>query len=112
FDSLHYPVLIGDRDEIIDVAGESKKEYLNKHIGSELEQAVENRTPLFETEPTTVEMLEGQENEVSSYCLSPIIANGDPIGCVIMFAKDKAKLTNVEEKDDSTVEGSLANKMV
>ncbi|HLR08579.1 MAG TPA: stage V sporulation protein T [Bacillota bacterium] len=111
FDSLHYPVLICDRDEIIAVAGESKKEYLNKHIGSELEQAVENRTPLFETEPTTVEMLEGQENEVSSYCLSPIIANGDPIGCVIMFAKDKGKLTNVEEKAVSTAAGFLAKQM-
>src|SRR5699024_2949842 len=47
FDTLLYPVLICDRDEIIAVAGEAKKESLNKHIGSELEQAVENRTLLF-----------------------------------------------------------------
>src|SRR5690625_7486576 len=33
FDSMHFPVLICDRDEIIAVSGESKKEYLYKRIG-------------------------------------------------------------------------------
>src|SRR5699024_6900728 len=44
FDSLQSTVLISDRDEIIAVARESKKEYLNKRIGSYLEEVIENRT--------------------------------------------------------------------
>ncbi|WP_188456142.1 stage V sporulation protein T [Virgibacillus oceani] len=111
FDSLHHPVFICDRDEIIAVAGESKKDYLNKNIGAKLEKAVENRSSLFETEKTTLEMLEGKEEEIASYCLSPIIANGDPIGCVIMFAKGDKQLSNVEQKSIETAASFLAKQM-
>src|SRR5699024_6775572 len=108
FDSLQHPVLICDRDEIIAVAGESKKDYLNKHIGPKLEQAAEDRSSLFKAETSTVEIIEDKEEEVASYCLSPIIANGDPIGCVIMFNKEEKSLGDVEQKAVETGAGFLA----
>ncbi|SHG40720.1 stage V sporulation protein T [Ornithinibacillus halophilus] len=111
FDSLNYPVLICDRDEIIAVAGESKKDYLNQNIGKQLEKAIEGRTLVMETESSKVEILEGKEEEVNSLCISPIIANGDPIGCVIMFSKDGEKLSNVEQKSIETAASFLAKQM-
>ncbi|WP_404450811.1 stage V sporulation protein T [Virgibacillus necropolis] len=111
FDSLHQPVLISDRDEIIAVAGESKKDYLNKSVGEQVEKAVESRSQLFETESKKVEILQGKEEEISSYCISPIIANGDPIGCVIMFARDGKQLSNVEQKAIETASNFLAKQM-
>lgn len=111
FDSLHYPVLICDRDEIIAVAGESKKEYLNKNIGTQPEKTMDNRTPVFEAESATVEIIQGKEEELDSYCISPIIANGDPIGCVIIISKDGKKLSNVEQKGLETASSFLAKQM-
>ncbi|RKQ33060.1 stage V sporulation protein T [Oceanobacillus halophilus] len=111
FDSLQFPVLICDRDEVIAVAGESKKDYLNKVIGSQITKTIENRTTLFESETNTLEILDGKEQEVDSYCISPIIANGDPIGCVLMFSKDGNKLSNVEQKSAETASGFLARQM-
>ncbi|MEN2766718.1 stage V sporulation protein T [Ornithinibacillus xuwenensis] len=111
FDSLHFPVLICDRDEIIAVAGESKKDYLNKNIGSKIEKAIENRSQTIETEATTIELLPGKEEEVNSYCASPIIANGDPIGCVVMFSRDGEKLSEVEQKALETAASFLAKQM-
>src|SRR5690625_4078104 len=64
FDSLNYPVLICDRDEVIALAGISKKEYLNKSIGSQLENTIEDRTASFETESSTIEIISGQEEEL------------------------------------------------
>ncbi|HLR74792.1 MAG TPA: stage V sporulation protein T [Virgibacillus sp.] len=111
FDSLQYPVLICDRDEVIALAGVSKKEYLNKNIGSQLEHTIEDRTASFETETSTIEIVEGQEEDLDSYCISPIIANGDPIGCVMVFTKDGEKVGQVEQKVIDTAASFLAKQM-
>lgn len=111
FDSLHFPVLICDRDEIIAVAGESKKDYLNQNISGQIGKAIEGRTQVVESEKTNVELLEGKEEEVNSLCISPIIANGDPIGCVIIFSKEGEKLSNVEQKAAETAASFLAKQM-
>ncbi|WP_085993736.1 stage V sporulation protein T [Oceanobacillus senegalensis] len=111
FDSLQFPVLICDRDEVIAVAGESKKDYLNKNIGSQITKTIENRNTVFEAESNTIEILDGKEQEVNSYCISPVIANGDPIGCVLIFSKDGEKLSKVEEKSAETASGFLARQM-
>lgn len=111
FDSLQYPVFICDRDEIIAIAGESKKDYLNKSIGSELEHTIEDRTLKFEQENRTVEIISGKEEVLDAYCISPIIANGDPIGCVMMISKDGNKLSTVEQKVVETAASFLAKQM-
>lgn len=110
FDSLHYPIFICDRDVIIALAGISKKDYLNKSIGSQLENAIEDRSLLFEEENSTIEIVKGQEEEVTSYCISPIIANGDPIGCVMILSTDE-KITEVEQKVVITASSFLAKQM-
>ncbi|APC46758.1 stage V sporulation protein T [Virgibacillus halodenitrificans] len=111
FDSLQSPVFICDRDEIIAVAGESKKDYLNKNISKQLTKIIEDRNQTFVTDASTLELVEGNEEEVNSYCISPIIANGDPIGCVMIVSKDGDKITNVEQKSIETAAGFLARQM-
>src|SRR5690625_2755213 len=96
-DATQHPVLIYEADEIIALAGESKKDYLNKHIGDVLEKTIEGRSLSMETTTSTVEIIEGKEEELNAYCISPIIANGDPIGCVIMLSKEES-LSEVEQK--------------
>ncbi|QTN01265.1 stage V sporulation protein T [Sediminibacillus dalangtanensis] len=110
FDSLGSPVLICDRDEFIAVAGESKKEYLSKNIGSQMEKAMDERNLVTETD-ASVEFVEGREENIASYVLSPIIANGDPIGCVMVMSKTKGDLGPVEQKAIETAAGFLARQM-
>lgn len=111
FDSMHFPVLICDRDEIIAVSGESKKEYLNQRIGLQLEEAIEGRALILEKDIGTVEVVRGQEEELNSYCICPIIANGDPIGCIVMFSKDDSTLGYAEQKVSETAANFLAKQM-
>lgn len=111
FDSLHNPVLVCDRDEIIAVAGDSKKDYLNKNVGEKLGKAIEDRSTTMETETTTLEILEGKEEELISYTVSPIIANGDPIGCVMMYVKEGKELTETEQKVTETAANFLGKQM-
>jgi AbrB family transcriptional regulator, stage V sporulation protein T len=110
FDSLGSPILICDRDTVIAVAGVSKKDYLNKSIGDRIEKAMEERNPILVTQQGEVSLVDGYDEELSSYTISPIIANGDPIGCVIIFSKEKT-IGEVEQKGAETAAGFLARQM-
>ncbi|MCB5935405.1 stage V sporulation protein T [Caldibacillus thermoamylovorans] len=110
FDSLGSTVLICDRDSVIAVAGGSKKEYLNKNISESVEKVMTDRSTVLETNETTISLVEGNEETLTSYTISPIIANGDPIGTVIIMSKDNT-LGEVEKKAAETAAGFLARQM-
>ncbi|MBO8157671.1 MAG: stage V sporulation protein T [Bacillaceae bacterium] len=110
FDSIGQVVLVSDRDEFIAVAGTSKKEYLNKKVGAIIERVMEDRTIKVEKNESSVEIVDGNEETVASYVMSPIVANGDPVGCVIMISKDAA-VGDVEQKAAETASGFLARQM-
>lgn len=111
YDSLGHTVLICDRDEVIAVSGGSKKDYINKSIGKKIEKSMEDRSVVTEANETTLEVIDGQEETISSYVMGPIIANGDPIGCVMILSKDGASLGTVEQKAAETAASFLARQM-
>lgn len=110
YDSLGNPVLICDRDAYIAVAGGSKKDYLNKNISDLVEKIMEERNSVLQNQQTSVSLVDGYEEPVSAYTIGPIIANGDPIGAVIIFSKD-GSLGEVEQKSVETAASFLARQM-
>ncbi|MBO8178330.1 stage V sporulation protein T [Aeribacillus pallidus] len=110
FDSLGSPVLICDRDAVIAVAGVSKKEFLNKSVGETIEKVMEERNSILVTQQGSVSLIEGFEETLASYTIAPIIANGDPIGAVVIYSKDQT-LKEVEQKAVETAAGFLARQM-
>lgn len=110
FDSLGNPVLICDRDAYIAVAGGSKKDYLNKNISNLIEKTMEERNSVLMNNQENLSLYEGSEETISAYTIGPIIANGDPIGAVIIFSKD-GSLGEVEQKAVETAAGFLARQM-
>lgn len=110
FDSLGNPVLICDRDTYIAVAGGSKKEYMNKSISDVVEKAMEDRSSVLVNQQGEVALVEGLKEAVSSYAIGPIIANGDPIGAVIIVSRE-ATLGDVEQKSVETAASFLARQM-
>lgn len=101
--------LITDRDTVIAVAGGSKKELLNKNIAKLTETAMNDRKTTFENDVQDPEILEGLTDKYS-FVIAPIIANGDPIGSVVLLSKEK-KVGEVEEKLSETAAGFLARQM-
>lgn len=114
FEATGHIACIGDRDVIIAVAGASKKEYLNKPLGPAAEQAMEERRTIFTSGETLVfKDTEGDEkSRVTSQVIAPIIAEGDPIGVVILMSKDpNIKMGDLETKLVETAAGFLAKQM-
>jgi AbrB family transcriptional regulator, stage V sporulation protein T len=110
YDSLGNPILICDRDTYIALAGGSKKDYLNKNISELVEKTMEDRNSTLVNQQSNISLVDGSEEPVSSYTIGPIIANGDPIGAVIIFAKE-GSLGEVEQKAVETAAGFLARQM-
>lgn len=110
YDSLGNPVLICDRDTYIAVAGGSKKEYLNKSVSELVEKIMEDRHSVLESPKGKLSFVDSLEEEVQSYTAAPIIANGDPIGAVLIIAKE-ASAGDVEQKSVETAASFLARQM-
>lgn len=100
--------LISDRDIYIAAAGGPKKEYMNKSIGSTVEKAMNDRKCLLN--PESAELIDSVPVD-TGHVIAPIIANGDPIGAVILLAKDAEQVTELEQKLSETAAGFLARQM-
>ncbi len=110
YDSLGHTILISDRDTFIAVSGGSKKEYLNKNISDVVEKVMEDRTSVIETAEKQVAIVDGNEETLSAYTIGPIIANGDPIGAVLILSRE-GPVGEVEQKAVETAAGFLARQM-
>ena len=124
-DSLHeavgHSILIADRDTIVAVAGSSKKEFLNKPLGSVVEKVMEDRKAIMlnnlgEGKSNKGCIIEGDdEDELCKYTsevMAPIIVEGAAIGAVIICSKQSGvQMGEMEVKLAETAAGFLAKQM-
>ena len=104
---------IVDKDQIIAVSGGSKKDFLEKHISADLENVINQRSPLAATrdEPGFVPVLEDDKPETyNNQYIAPIISEGDVLGAIVFLSPDK-KMGEVEGKLASTAAGFLGKQM-
>ncbi|PWV95988.1 AbrB family transcriptional regulator (stage V sporulation protein T) [Paenibacillus cellulosilyticus] len=111
-ESTGHVTIISDRDTVIAVAGASKKEFLDKSVGSVLENCMENRKTVIETSSGNIELIKDMNETFASYVAAPIIAGGDPIGTVVLLSKeDGVKMSQMEQKMAETAAGFLGKQM-
>ncbi|MFC0274270.1 stage V sporulation protein T [Metabacillus herbersteinensis] len=110
YDSLGHTVLICDRDNYIAVSGGSKKEYLTKNISEIIEKVMEDRSSVIQNDVGDIQLIDGTDETLKSYTVGPIVANGDPIGAVVIFSKEQS-VNEVEHKAVQTAAGFLARQM-
>jgi AbrB family transcriptional regulator, stage V sporulation protein T len=112
YENMQHVTLISDRDNVIAVAGISKKEYLNQPVSELVESCMDQRRTHSEMSTSTAEIIKGSPEEYQSYIIVPIIAGGDPIGAVIMFSKKEGKrMGELELKLASTAATFLGKQM-
>lgn len=96
YTTLKKDIIITDRDNIIACAGSLKKEYLMQPISSFLEECINNRNNIVETDMKNLNISEDR-SEYCSYVINTIISNGDSIGLIIILSTDD-KISEIEEK--------------
>lgn len=101
--ALDHTVIICDKDTVVSVSGEYKKEYSSRPISRQLEQIIDSRQPFLKPsamDGSSVPVYEGEDiGKLSAQIIRPIICEGQTIGAVIVLGKDeKDKFSEVEEK--------------
>ena len=114
-DSMHKSTgsiaAVCDRDTVIAVAGGAKRELLEKPIGEQLEKIMENRSIFRHSGVAGTPVTESDDR----FCISvasPIISEGDVMGCVLFVApRGNENPSELELKLAQTVSGFLGKQM-
>lgn len=116
-DTLGYVACISDKDAIVAVSGGAKKEFKDKSISPQLEQIMESRRTVIANRSNNEELQAVVANmedmdRYAAQVIAPIISAGDPIGAVVLLAKDTdASMGDLEVKIAETAAGFLGKQM-
>ena len=103
---------ITDRDTVISVSGNGKKEILERKLSKEIEKVMEDRNTIISSPVSNlnIPLLEGNDRYLCGIIV-PIISEGDSIGSVVIFTTEKSvEMGETEEKLASTA-ASVLGKM-
>ena len=93
---------ITDRDSVIAVSGAPRKEFYDKHISRDIEQIMEERSTVIAKNKSdgVIPILDdGDNHKFTAQVITPIVANGDAIGTVVMLETDsKATFGDAEKQ--------------
>ncbi len=78
------PVLVCDRDHVVAVSGVSKREYLERRVSAELEEAMQGREAAAGDE--VLHPVEGVACTACAVC--PILVQGDVTGAVVLLQQE------------------------
>ncbi|HHU64158.1 MAG TPA: stage V sporulation protein T [Clostridiales bacterium] len=120
-ESLHQSIghicCVADKDNIIAVSGAPKKEFLDKSISPDLEKIIKEKKTVIANKSEggrcyLISADEADSDKYTSEVIAPIIAEGDPIGAVILLSKDPdVKMGGLEVKIAETAAGFLGKQM-
>ena len=117
YQNLGYIVCVVDKDSIVAVAGGTKKEFLDKSVSHDLERAMEMKKTIVANRGEEGKILSITANEeenpkYSSQVIAPVVADGDPIGAVILLSRESdSNMGEVEIKVAETAALFLGKQM-
>ncbi len=103
--------IITDRDAVVAVAGAPKKQWVDRPVVPVVEKSMESRkSMILRSEPGSDS--EDEQWDFAVHVIAPIIAEGDPIGTVILGTNEPNRsLGELELKLCETAAGFLGKQM-
>lgn len=117
FRSLGHIACIVDRDQVVAASGVSKKELWDKPISHDLEQAIAARQTValnrhLGSKTIAVANDDDTSQGYTAQVISPIIADGEAIGAVLLMSREQgAKMGDTELKVAETAAGIVGRQM-
>jgi AbrB family transcriptional regulator (stage V sporulation protein T) len=120
YENVGHVAMITDRDVVVAISGGNKREFLGRPLGKLLERCLEERKTVVmndlnaqtDENDQIIVSGDGREYTLRAQVIAPIIAQGDPIGTVVIASKDSsAQLGETEVKLVETAACFLAKQM-
>ena len=107
-------VCVCDRDQIIAVAGISKKDLLGKSLHRELEDAINDREAILarKGEKKFIRILGHGDNEYDGEIVQTIICEGDAIGAVILLSREGSRQIGESEVKAAAIAAKFLGKQM
>ncbi len=99
---------ITDRDNVIAVSGIPKKELIEKRVSHELDNVMNEKTPI--TRGKRISVADGND-KYSAGVVVPIVSEGDTIGSVLFIMNEDEQPSEVESKLAESAAGFLGKHM-
>ena len=110
--STGHIAIITDRDAVVAVAGAPRKQWIDREVTPDIERAMETRRAFILPKGREGGRGEGEGWEFTASVVAPIIAEGDPIGAVVLGTTEpNAEMGQLELKLAETAAGFLAKQM-
>lgn len=116
FRSLGHIAAICDRDQVVAASGVSKKDLADKPISHDLENVIAGRQSMAINRMTGGKTLavtgEDDPSGYTAQVMSPIIADGEAIGAVLLLSREQgARMGDTELKVAETAAGIVGRQM-
>ncbi|MDD2648297.1 MAG: stage V sporulation protein T [Eubacteriales bacterium] len=116
FRAMGHIACITDRDQVVAASGSTKKDLFDKPISREMESAIAGRqTIAINKSGGGKAVTVTQDDDANGYTaqvITPIIADGEPIGAVVLLSKENGiKMGDTEIKVAETAAGIVARQM-
>ena len=113
--SLGHIAVIVDRDQVVAASGVSRKELWDKPISQDLETAIANRQTVTlgaQGSARTVPVINEDDAPYTAQVISPIIADGEAIGAVLLMSRENGvRMGTTEMKVAETAAGIVGRQM-
>jgi AbrB family transcriptional regulator (stage V sporulation protein T) len=110
YKSTSLNVIITNMESVVASSGQGKNLYINKPIDSHIEKLINMRkTQIISITDAKTRLFDDNEN-VKLYAISPIFANGDVYGSIIIF-DEKNNLSDCEKKIASSFADYLSKQV-
>jgi AbrB family transcriptional regulator (stage V sporulation protein T) len=111
-ESSGHVALITDRDAVVSAAGDVGKQWIGKAVSSAIEKSMTSRRTLLLPDSDDAAPPADEVWSFHSWVVAPIIAEGDPVGTVILGTYEQGVgVGPIEEKLVETAAGFLARQM-
>ncbi|WP_125141271.1 stage V sporulation protein T [Clostridium transplantifaecale] len=107
-------VCITDRDQVIAVSGGPKKDYLQKPVSRQLENAITERMTItaVKEDKNFITVVSEEPEGTTAQVVVPIICEGDAIGAVVILGREpRTRFGDTEVKLAATAAGFLGRQM-
>ncbi len=91
--SLGHTAIITDKDNVLAVSGQGKKELMGKTLSKELQSRIDARRGIMtdsKGDVAPIPITEYDRTQYTSQCIFPILGGGDVLGAVVVASNDES----------------------
>lgn len=110
--ALGFTTVICDRDTVVAAFGQYKREYSDRAVSSELDDAMNSTKPITNSSKSIMRLVTGEDISATTYQhIATIVTDGQPIGAISLVSRNDGEIGEAAITAVSTAAAFLGKQM-